>query len=407
MMELVRMRSGTTPLTAGREAAPLMRRQTRVAELQRQVLQLADTMRVAVIFGGDKRAPGAVINPTFNPRHWKSYEAVADDIANALRRIGFRFVTTMPDDMHLGDRLRREQIHFAWLNTAGVQGVGSVGHAPAMLEMFGIPYVGHNPLSAATMDNKNLMKRDLLLAGIPTSPFMVWQPARGPLVPARDPRFQMTFEGHEGPFVVKPISGRASHHVEVVDWIELLADAAGAVHAATDNPVLIERYLSGREFCVAVCGEVIAQQGRLRRLEQPFTFAAVERVLDRDERIFTSMDHRPITTDRVRHLDPETDGNTLERLLAIAHQVYVEFDVETLIRLDVRADDRGDLFVLEANPKPDLAAPVANRTSIVCAGLEAEGMTYDDLIMSLIADRIDVLFSERRATVSHLAALLN
>ena len=406
-MELATAKQIDPSMTIGQEHDLSKRRRTRVDELQAQVAQLAESMRVAVIFGGDKHTPGAVINPTYNPRSWKSYEAVAEDIASALRRIGFRFVTTLPDDMCLGDRLRREQIHFAWLNSGGVQGVSSVGHAAAMMEMFGIPYVGHNPLSAATMDNKNVMKRDLLLAGISTARFYVWQPARGPFDPMHDLRFRKAFANYEGPFVVKPISGRASRHVTAVDGVEAVRKAVEAVHDATDNAVLIESFLSGREFCVAVCGDVVAKNGQLQRLGEPFAFAAVERVLDEGERIFTSMDQRPITIDRVRRLVPDSDARTLGELKAIARQIYQEFDIETLIRLDVRADERGDLFVLEANPKPDLATPVEKRTSIVCAELEAEGMTYDDLILSLIADRIDVLFSRRRAVVSHLAPLLN
>ena len=406
-MELVQSCQDMAPIKAAFEAKHVSRRRSRVVELQQQVRQLGETMRVAVVFGGNKDTPGAVINPTFNPRHWKSYEAVAEDIASALRRIGFRSVVTMPDDMNLGDRLRQEKTHFAWLNTGGVQGLGSVSHAPAMMEMFGIPYVGHNPLSAATMDNKNAMKRDLMLAGIPTAPFMVWQPNRGSLTPDRNPRLKSAFGTNQGPFIVKPISGRASRHVIAVDDIMGIAAAAEQVYAATDNPVLIESYLPGREFCVAVCGEVVARQGELTRLEQPFTFAAIERVLDTDERVFTSMDHRPITTDRVRRLDRAAEPDLYGKLVNLGSRIYREFDIETLIRLDVRADDRGDLYVLEANPKPDLAAPVENKTSIVCVGLKEEEMTYDDLILSLIADRIDVLFSERRAVVSHLADLLN
>ena len=276
-----------------------------------------------------------------------------------------------------------------------------------MMEMFGIPYVGHNPLSAATMDNKNAMKRDLMLAGIPTAPFMVWQPSRGPLSSESNLRLNDTFGTYKGPFIVKPISGRASRNVIAVDDVASLAAAAEEVYGATNNPVLIESYLSGREFCVAICGEVIARKGELMRLEQPFAFAAIERVLDTDERVFTSMDHRPITTNRIRPLDRTAEAELHGKLVDIGRRIYREFDIETLIRLDVRADDHGDLYVLEANPKPDLAAPVENRTSIVCAGLKEEGMTYDDLILSLIADRVDVLFSERRAVVSHLTDLLN
>lgn len=406
-MELQRLEFDMMRAVADSDIGHLPRRQTRVEALQGQIAQLAETMRIAVVFGGDKSVNGAVINRTFNPRSWKSYEAVAEDIAAGLRRIGFCSVMTVPDDMHLGERLRREGIHFAWLNTGGVQGVGSVGHAPAMLEMFGIPYVGHNPLGAATLDNKHVLKRDLILAGIPTAPFLVWQAWRDALAPKTDARFRAAFGNYEGPFVVKPVSGRASHHVTVVDTVDELTVAVDTVHALTDNAVLIESYLPGREFCVAVCGEVVARQGQLTRLGEPFTFGAVERMLDPGEQIFTSMDQRPITVDRIRPLNADAESRELNELKALARRIFVEFDVETLVRLDVRADEEGRLFVLEANPKPDLAAPVADRTSIVCSGLAAEGMSYDDLIFSLLADRIDVLFSQRRAAVNHLAELLS
>ncbi|MGF1477109.1 MAG: D-alanyl-alanine synthetase [Geminicoccaceae bacterium] len=382
------------------------RRTTRVDELTRQVDRLMDGLKVAVVFGGNKTDAGAVIHPTVNPRPWKSYEAVAEDIAAALRRIGFRDVTTMPDDMHLGERLRRSGTHFVWLNTGGVQGVGAVGHAAAMLEMFGIPYIGHNPLSAGTLDHKHLFKRDLAVLGVPTAPFMVWHLGRGAFTPFDNPRFYATFGEYEGPFVVKPVSGRASHHVLVVDTIAELADAVGEVYGATENHVLIERYLAGREFCVAVCGPVVVRGGRLERLDNPFSFAAVERKLDKDERIFTSMDTRAITVDRVNLVEGHDDQAVAAELKAMASRVYLELDLETLVRLDVRADEDGKLHVLEANPKPDLAAPKADKTSIVCAGLGAEGMSYDDLVLSLFADRIDHLFSQRRGAVSSMTGLL-
>src|SRR6476646_1880848 len=97
------------------------------ARLQDQMERLMPHLRVAVIFGGDKAAPGSVLYKTPNTRSWKSYEAVAQDIAESLVRIGFRNVQLLPEDMHLGDRLRRDGIHLAWLNSGGVQGYNSVG----------------------------------------------------------------------------------------------------------------------------------------------------------------------------------------------------------------------------------------------------------------------------------------
>ena len=130
------------------------RRSGRVAELERQLDQLKRRMRIAVVYGGDKSREGAVIHETSNPRSWKSYQTVAEDIANALRRLGFRHVILAADDMNLSATLHREKIDLAWLNTGGVQGYNPVSHAPAMLEMLGVPYVGHDPLTAGTLDNK-------------------------------------------------------------------------------------------------------------------------------------------------------------------------------------------------------------------------------------------------------------
>src|SRR3712207_7210813 len=45
----------------------------------------------------------------------------------------------------------------------------------------------------------------------------------------------------------------------------------------------------------------------------PFTFAALERVLTQEEKIFTSMDVRPITSDRFRAVDRRTEPDLADR----------------------------------------------------------------------------------------------
>lgn len=405
-MSLAGPATAVRPLPPARTEAPAPRRRARIEELERQIERLLPRLRIAVIFGGDKSAEGAVINRTVNPRPWKSYEKVAHDLAAALSRIGFREVVALPDDMQLGERLRRAGTHLAWLNTGGVQGFGAMSHAAAMLEMFGVPYLGHDPITTSILDSKHLFKRELALLGLPTAPFMAWHPARGQLAPHRNPRFRQAFGDHPGPFVVKPVSGRASHHVRVVEETGDLESAIAEVYAATDNHVLIETFLSGAEYCIAVAGPVIARGGRLVRLNGPFTFSAVERRLDEGERIFTSMDQRPITVDRLRLLTAAVDGSIHDELHALGRSVFEELDLETLVRLDLRADAAGRLHVLEANPKPDLAAPVAERTSLVCAGLPDQGMSYDDLVLGLLADRLDVLFSRRRGSAHRLLDLI-
>ena len=382
------------------------RRTNRIEELQDQIERLKKRVRIAVIFGGDKRIEGAVINPTFNPRSWKSYETVAKDIATALKKLGFRHVQVIPEDMRIGERLREQRIDMAWLNTGGVQGYISMSHSAAILEMIGIPYIGHDPMIAGILDSKHIFKHMLKALDIPTASFMTWSLAHGPFTTANNERFNEVFNNYSGPFIVKPVSGRASLNVHLVEDLSTLPEVVYGLCEATENHVLIETYLPGREFCVAICGPVVSKQGILQRDDTPFTFAAVERRLDKNEKIFVSMDVRPITSNRLKILDPEYDADIIQRLNKLANDVFQEINLETLIRLDVRMDGEGNMFVLEGNPKPDLKAPTTEKTSLVCASLSSYGMSYEDLILSLFADRLDLYLRQRRGSITNLAKLL-
>lgn len=63
------------------------------------------------------------------------------------------------------------------------------------------------------------------------------------------------------------------------------------------------------------------------------------------------MDVKAITGDRVRTLDAGgADNLVVRRLHAVAEAVYTAFNLTCIVRLDVRADEEGNLFILEANP---------------------------------------------------------
>lgn len=381
-------------------------RGTQWSHLDLLASSLLQNLRVAVVYGGDKATGGAVIRQAGNPRSWKSYESVAQDIGAAMTRLGCRHVAILPDDMRLASRLKEDKIHLAWLNTGGVQGRSSISHAASLLEMLGIPYVGHDPLTAAILDNKFVFKRQLMAIGIPTAPFFVWHPACDPMDPSRHRQFASSFRNWDGGFVVKPVTGRASLHVHYVERAADLAGVAMEVFRATHNDVLIEAFIPGREYCIAVAGPIIASAGKLKKLPGPFTFAGVERVLGSGERVFTSMDVAPITRDRVRPLDPDRDAFVIDALDDLAATLYREMPLKTLVRLDVRADHAGRLFVLEANPKPDLKAPIGTTTSLICAGLDRFAMSYDDLILSIFADRAAEFLEDGNSITESLERLL-
>ncbi|MEM9778258.1 MAG: ATP-grasp domain-containing protein, partial [Chloroflexota bacterium] len=216
---------------------------------------LKKALRVAVIYGGNKTEPGAVLNQGHNFRPYKSYEKVAADIQNALFELGFEQVYLLPDDMTLPQKLKEMRVNFAWVNSCGVQGVNPAAHTTAMLEMMGIPYVGHNPLNATLLDNKHIFKNELAAMGLPTAPFMTWNTTPG-MLGLNIERFKRSFGEYPGPFVVKPISGRASLHVHVVNDRKELTDAIAEVYVHTLQNVIVEKYLPGREYAISVCGNV-------------------------------------------------------------------------------------------------------------------------------------------------------
>lgn len=377
-----------------------------ISELQTTLDKLRKTLRIGVIYGGTPVAGETVVHRTHNPRGDKTYQSVAEDIASALSRLGFLHVTTYPEDMHLATQLQKDGIDICWLNTGGIQGYASTCHAASTLEALGIPYVGHNPLNAGLLDNKHAFKH--LLAGlhIATGRFMTWDSTRGALKPRINTHFQRIFDGYSGPFIVKPVSGRASLNVMVVKSMDELPDVVADLYKLTDNLVLIEEYLDGAEYCIAITGPIVSRSRVLSRQARAFSFSAIERVLSADELIFTSMDQKPITLDRVRALDPANDGNTYDFLHALAQRVYLDCSLEAPVRLDIRADRTGKLHVLEANPKPDLKRPKDGVISLICAGLEQEGMDYEDLIFSIFANRIDFLLTNRPGATAHIQAKL-
>jgi D-alanine-D-alanine ligase len=377
-----------------------------ITDLPAIMENLQSKLRIAVTYSGDKNDPDAVIYKTHNPRSWKSYQKVAEDIQETLKEIGFKYVFTLPENKNLLESLRKENIHLVWINSAGVQGYSPMSHTPAMLEMIGVPYVGHHPVNAAKLDNKYAFKLECQGCGIPTAPFMNWNGERGKLMPKVNKIFKASFGSYDGPFVVKPVSGRASLLIYVVDTIDELPEVVDEVYSKTLDTVLIEKYLGGREFCVAVCGNVYFENGRFTYKRKPFAFSPIERVLDEDERIFTSMDKKPITGARAKLMSKAEDSEIMERLKALGETVYLDLALESLIRLDIRADEMGDLKVLEANPKPDLKKPSETVTNLICIGLAEHDMDYNDLIRLVLANRLHQLFTHKMHLIGHIAELM-
>jgi hypothetical protein len=220
----------------------------RAAVLARTLERLRPRLRIAVVYGGNPNAPGAVMCRTYNPWPWKSYELVARDIAGALGGLGFSCVQAFPEDKHLSGRLGVFAPDLVWLNTAGGQGDTPMSPAPALFELLGLPYVGPTPLNAAVLDAKHVCKTQLQGLGLLTAPFETWGEGDRNGVTAILP-------GYMGRFVVKTVHGRASLHVEIAETRADLLRVGAAVTAKSGALALIEPCLGGAEYLVGISFE--------------------------------------------------------------------------------------------------------------------------------------------------------
>lgn len=363
-----------------------------------QLQWIRSSLKIAVVHGGDKAQSDSYLYENLSPRSTKTYEPVAHDIAQALRESGFMHVTVLPEDIDLPQQLKALSIDLVFTNSGGLQGFDSMCHLPSMLEMLGVPYVGHSPMVAGVLDNKHLFKHEIHAAGIPTAPFITVGLEESVNSDMNQSMLDLIDAEFGDGFIVKPVSGRASVHVYPVFDRKDLDSVVKKVQKATNNIVLVEPYLSGREFVVAVAGQLVMKNNELHSLEGPLSFSITERALEEDEVIFTSMDVKPITGDRLLKV---TEPKLRRELADIGSRIFTQLGLQTLVRVDLRMDKKGKLLVLETNPKPDLKKPEGDKVSLVCHDIQGENMSYHDLIQSLVFNRLAYLQQHRPSTLAH------
>jgi D-alanine-D-alanine ligase len=128
----------------------------------------------------------------------------------------------------------------------GVAGFGRESQVPALLEAYEIPYTFSDPLVSALTLHKGMAKHVARGCGVPTPSFaLVHSPAEAAAVALPLPLF------------AKPVAEGSSKGVSANS---LVTSRDALVEVCTDlleryrQPVLVEEYLSGREFTVGILG---------------------------------------------------------------------------------------------------------------------------------------------------------
>jgi D-alanine-D-alanine ligase len=237
------------------------------------------------------------------------------------------------------------------------------------LELLRLPYTGCNPRGLILARDKALSKQLLAYHRIPVPNFTVVRRGRRPALPKR-----MKF-----PLIVKSLFFEASAGISqasVVENAEQLARRVQFVHESLGTAAIVEQFVDGRELYVGVLGN--ERLDVLPVWEMSFAGMAENRWRIATERVKWSTQYQKrhgIMTDRAA-LDPALT----ERIQRIARRTYRALDLNGYARIDLRMDEDNRVFVIEANPNPNLAYGEDFAESA-----ETAGISYERLLERIIA----------------------
>ncbi len=233
-----------------------------------------------------------------------------------------------------------------------------------LLDLMGIPYTGSGPIALGLALNKFHAKQVLRAAGLPS--------ARGYL---HSPGVKPVRRGLRFPMIVKPAHEDASLGINagsVCHDNEHLENQVAYIHNVYQQDALIEEYLDGREFNISIIGsepEVLAIS--------EIDFRGLPEGEPRIVSYRAKWDEESAVYGGTTPICPAEVSKRLEkRIKDVAIRSYRAVACRDYARVDMRTDARGNLYVLEVNPNPDISPKAGFARAAGAAGLSYADMIF-------------------------------
>jgi D-alanine-D-alanine ligase len=238
----------------------------------------------------------------------------------------------------------------------------------AYLELLDKPYTGADPHALYLAQDKSLAKKVFHFHKIRTPFFAVSY--KGRLDHAHDIEF---------PLIVKPLSEDGSIGIDassVVESVKELMEKIHYIHEEFDSPALIEEYIEGREIYAAVLGEEKPEALPLVELDLSKLPEGTPKIASTDVKWEKDSEaYRKTRSNVVEDLDEKTTARIQERALA----AYQALKLRDYGRVDMRLTEKGEIYVLEANPNPWLSSGAE-----FAMAARKSGRTYTDLMRDIV-----------------------
>ncbi len=214
-------------------------------------------------------------------------------------------------------------------------------YVPAVLDVMGYTYTGSNTRTLHHALNKVRTKEALLSRGLPTPRYQVFKSARSPIrVPL--------------PAFVKPIAQDASIGVSDQAVVRTPAELRAQVKYVLkemDEAALVEEFLPGREFNVAIWGNDPPQILPLAEID-------FSKIADPYKQIVSYAAKWDESTFEYHHTYPDCPAIVDEGLAAdirrVALEAYLLMGCRDYARVDIRVRDDTP-YILEVNPNCGIA----------------------------------------------------
>jgi D-alanine-D-alanine ligase len=249
-------------------------------------------------------------------------------------------------------------------------------HVAAYLDLLGRTYTGSGPQALYLAQDKGLAKKLFTFHGIRT-PFFATS-YRGNLDHCHDVSF---------PLMVKPISEDGSIGIDqgsVVKSVKELMERIQYIQEEFDSPALIEEYIEGREIYAGILGNQHPEALPMIELDLSRLPTGVPKVAgtevkwDRDSEAYKVTKSAPVE---------DLDEKTVELLSSTALAAYRALRLRDYGRIDMRLTDKGEVYVIEANPNPWLSS-----NSEFYMSAKKSGRSYTEMIEEIV----ELALSDRR-----------
>ncbi len=259
----------------------------------------------------------------------------------------------------------------------GLRGEMREAQVPALLEMLGLPYTHSGALADAITLDKTLTKIVWQYHGLPTPKFVQIGVKEKPYV-----------EGLRFPVIVKPNSEGSSKGVFndsiISDPTKLLAKIR-ATRKGYGNGVIVEEFMTGREFTVTVMGNPGVGKGVyiLPIVEQNFAS------LPKDLMPLSSFEVKWFFEDTlpdpsIAYICPaKLTPQFQKHIETLCIKAYNALNCRDIARIDLRLDVEGKPHLLEINALPGML-PGTNVVSYYPVAARALGWDYNRMVGAII-----------------------